>query len=81
MNRWIALLLAIAGGAIAAYAAVVLVGGALLGMLWLYVFGDDPWPAWAVTALDVLIPVGGLGLWATFGWLIWSRVNGARSTD
>jgi hypothetical protein len=50
-------------------------------MLWLYVFGDDPWPAWAVTALDVLIPVGGLGLWATFGWLIWSWVNGAGSTD
>ena len=78
MKPGVALLLAIVGGAIAAYTAILLVAGTMLGVLWLWVFGDDPWPHWAIIGLDILIPVGGLVLWAVFGWLIWSRLKGPR---
>ncbi len=79
MNRWLALLLAIIGGAMAALAITVAVGGGLLGILWLYVFGDDPWPLWAETVLNLAIPIAGLSLWAMFGWLIWRRLTGPRA--
>ena len=78
MRRWVALLVAIVGGAIAAYTATLLAGGALMGFLWIYVFGDDPWPGWAMTAIELLLPLGGLILWAVFGWLIWSRLTAHR---
>ena len=78
MSRWVALLLAIVGGAIAAYTTIVLVAGGLLGVGWLWVFGDDPWPSWAMTGLHRLIPIGGLILWALFGWLIWMGLRSHR---
>ena len=74
MNRVLALLVAIAGGAIAALGVVIVVGGGLLGMLWLYVFGDDLWPASAERFLNLAIPLAGLFLWGVFGWIIWRRL-------
>ncbi|NUT00789.1 MAG: hypothetical protein HOP96_07425 [Sphingomonas sp.] len=79
MKPPVVLLLAIVGGAIAAYTTVLLVGGATLGILWLWVFGDDPWPKWVTKSFDILLPVGGLVLWAIFGWQIWLRFRGPRS--
>ena len=78
MKPGVVLLLAIVGGAIAAYTTVLLVGGALLGVLWLWVFGDDPWPRWVTTSFDILLPVVGLFLWVIFGWQIWLRFKGSR---
>jgi hypothetical protein len=40
-----------------AMAATVIVGGA--GVFWLYVFGDDPWPTGAETALVALAYAAG----------------------
>ena len=77
MNRVAAALLAIIGGAAAAIAALMVFGGAFLGALWLWVFGDDPWPGWAMTTLNVLLPIVGLFLWAMFGWQIWLRLKRA----
>ena len=59
MSRWVALLLAIVGGAIAAYTTIVLVAGGLLGVGWLWVFGDDPWPSWAMTGCTCSSPSAG----------------------
>jgi hypothetical protein len=78
VSRWVALLLAIVGGAIAAYTAILLVAGGLLGVGWLWVFGADPWPPWAMNGLHLLIPIGGLTLWALFGWVIWARLRRHR---
>ena len=78
MSRWVALLLAIVGGAIAAYTTILLVAGGLLGVGWLWVFGDDPWPLWAMTGMHMLVPLGGLALWVLFGWLIWVRLRSHR---
>jgi hypothetical protein len=78
LNRWLAVGLAIIGGAIAALAAIIAVGGGLVGFLWLFVFGDNPWPLWAETVLNLAIPIAGLALWAMIGLLIWSRLTGPR---
>ena len=44
MNR-IAALLAIVGGAAVALGVLMIGTGAVAGLLWIFVFGDDPWPA------------------------------------
>ena len=75
MNRIAVALLAIIGGAAVALGALMLGTGAVAGVLWIFVFGDDEWPAWAMTTLNVLIPIVGLFLWAVFGWQIWLRLK------
>ena len=75
MNRISAVLLAIVGGAAAALLALMAFGGGFLGFLWLFVFGDDPWPRWAEVSLSYAIPVVGLFLWAMFGWQIWLKLR------
>ena len=68
-------LLAIIGGAAVALGMLMIGTGAVAGLLWIFVFGDDPWPGWPMTALNVLIPIVGLFLWAMFGWQIWLRLR------
>ena len=75
MNRFAAALLAVIGGAAVALGILMLGTGALAGLLWIFVFGDDPWPGWAMTTLNILIPIAGLFLWAMFGWQIWLRLR------
>ena len=75
MNRFAAALLAIIGGAAIALGVLMIGTGAVAGLLWIFVFGDDPWPGWAMTTLNVLIPIVGLLLWAIFGWQIWLRLK------
>ena len=78
MNRAVALLLAVIGGAAVALALVMFGTAAAVGFLWIFVFGDDPWPAWAEGALDIIIPLVGLALWALFSWAIWNRLRAYR---
>jgi hypothetical protein len=75
VNRWVALLLAVIGGAAVALALLMFGTAALAGLLWIFVFGDDPWPGWVGPALDIAIPIVGLGLWALFSWAIWNRLK------
>ena len=77
MNRVAAALLAIIGGGALALGAMMLGTGMLAGFLWIFVFGDDPWPGWATTGLNILLPIVGLFLWAVFGWQIWLRLKRA----
>ena len=37
--------------------------GATAGMLWLFVFGDNPWPAWVEPALAVALGAFFLATW------------------
>ena len=71
MNRIAALIGAVIGGAAAAFAITIAGTAIVAGVLWLYVFGDDPWPRGAEAALNIAIPLFGLGAWALFGWLIY----------
>ncbi len=75
MNRFAAALLAIIGGAAVALGVLMLGTGAVAGILWIFVFGDDPWPNWAMTTLNLIIPVVGLFFWAVFGWQLWLRLK------
>jgi hypothetical protein len=75
LNRIVAVLLAVLGGAAVAIGMLMLGTGAVAGILWIFVFGDDPWPGWATTALNILIPVAGMFLWAVFSWQIWLRLR------
>jgi hypothetical protein len=47
-------------------------------VLWIFVFGDDPWPAWVEPAAGIAIPVFGLLLWAGIAVVIWRRLVGLR---
>ena len=75
MNRWAALLLSIIGGAILAYCLLLVVGGAMLGVLWLYVFGDDPWPEWSNYLIGAALVIGGLIAWLAAARMIWERLR------
>ena len=75
MNRWAALIAAVIGGGAAAFAVTIGATAVIAGVLWLYVFGDDPWPESANIALNIAIPVFGLAAWAGFGWLIYRTLR------
>lgn len=77
MKPWLLMVLAIAGGAIGAWATTIFLAGGLHGVLWIYVFGDDPWPAWVNPAFGVAILVIGIALWVLMAWAIWSRFRRA----
>ena len=77
MNRWLLVLLAIVGGAIAAYIAVMFIGGGLIGVLWLFVFGDNPWPQGWEAVLSILLVLIGLFFWFRFARAIWGRLRPA----
>jgi hypothetical protein len=78
VKRVTALLISIIGGAILGYALFLLVAGAVLGFLWLYVFGDDPWPKWSETVLGAAIIVGGCACWAYCALKIWRNLQSRR---
>lgn len=75
MSRGLALLIAIAGGAVLGYFLFLLVAGGVLGFLWLYVFGDDPWPEWSDYAVGTAIVLGALVSWFICGRLIWRHLR------
>ncbi len=75
MSRWLALLIAIIGGAFLGYVLLLVVAGGVLGVLWLYVFGDDPWPAWTDYVLGGAIIVGGLFSWTFCSLFIWRALK------
>jgi len=76
VNRGVALLLAIIGGAAIALALLMAGTGIVAGALWIFVFGDDPWPGWVETILNILIPLVGVLLWAMFSRAIWFHLKG-----
>lgn len=62
-RRYAYVLLFAVPATLAAAIGAVLVGAAVAGGLWLFVFGDNPWPASASTALTVLLVLVGVGAW------------------
>ncbi|HLO31572.1 MAG TPA: hypothetical protein VK249_20640 [Anaerolineales bacterium] len=52
--------------------------GAVIGILWLYVFGDNPWPFSPETALSILLVLVFLLLWMSFittGYVIGKKLE------
>jgi hypothetical protein len=75
VNRWLALAVSIVLGGAFAFAAMMVAVAVVYGALWIYVFGDDPWPAWVEPALNIAIVCGGLLLWAIASWRVWGRLR------
>ncbi|WP_028969477.1 hypothetical protein [Sphingomonas sp. URHD0057] len=75
MNRWLALALAIIAGGVAAFAAAIAFVGTVYGFLWIYVYGDNPWPAWVEPVMSVLLFVFAFGVGIGVGWIIWKRLT------
>ena len=75
MKHWAALLLAIVGGAIAAYTLTLLISGVLLGVLSFWVFGDELWPKWVIRLFEVGLPIIGLLLWPLFARFFWVHLR------
>ena len=81
MNRWFASVLAVIAGALAAFTAAMAFVAVATGVLWIFVFGDDPWPDWVDTALGVALFAVGVSAGAAVAWLTWKRLTARRATD
>jgi hypothetical protein len=75
VNRWVALLIAVVGGAAVAYGVLVFAANALAEVHWVRTFVAKPWPAWTDPLVGAAILLAGLLLWALIGWFIWSRLR------
>jgi hypothetical protein len=54
----------------------ILVFGGLMGILWIFVFGDNPWPPLAETIISIVFVLVALILWV--GFLILGYFLGKR---
>lgn len=59
---------AVAAGGLAAF--IIVMGAAAF---WLLIFGDDPWPGWAETALVAVAYCAGLGVCLSAPYLGWRK--------
>ena len=77
-KRYLYLILFGVPGLIIALIASFLLSGLALGVLWLFVFGDSPWPAYAETILAVFFVFTFLTAWAAtlvLGFVIGKRLE------
>lgn len=72
------LLFGIPGLFVAGIIAIILFGG-LAGILWLYVFGDDPWPSFVEQLTSVVFVLVVLAIWIAF--ILLGYVVGRRLED
>jgi len=75
VNRWLLLLLAVVGGAIVAYVAVLIAVGGIAGLLWIFVFGDDPWPEGWEIVVAIIAGLIGFATWFAAARQIWNRFS------
>ena len=73
MNRWLALALALLCGVSAAFVTATAFVGTVYGLLWIYIYGDNPWPAWVEPTMSLLLLLVASGVGLAVGWLIWKR--------
>ena len=77
MNRWLALVLAILCGGSAAFVTAIAFVGTIYGLLWIYVYGDNPWPVWVEPTMSLLLVLVSAGVGLAVGLLIWKRLRRA----
>jgi hypothetical protein len=80
VNRWLALAIAILCGSVAAFVAAMALVGTVYGFLWIYVYGDNPWPDWVEPAMSVLLLAVAVGTGVTVAYVIWKRLIAPRAS-
>src|SRR3954466_5057562 len=65
-RRWLYVLIFSLPALLAAVIVSVVATGSAAGALWLFVFGDDPWPAAASAGLVILFALTCAGSWLAF---------------
>jgi hypothetical protein len=65
------MLLAALAAAIGACAGLMLIGGAAAGFAWIFLFGDDPWPAWSEPLIMFVALAGAAAGAAILGSGVW----------
>ena len=73
MNRIAAALLAIVGGAAIALGVLMVGTGAVGGLLWIFVFGDDSWPTGWEIVVTIIVGLIGFYTWLVAARHIWNR--------
>jgi hypothetical protein len=75
MNRWLALVISVAGGLALSFVLTTALFVGIGSLLWIFVLGDETWPEWVRSTLDAAIPVVGLLIALAAAWIIWTRLN------
>jgi hypothetical protein len=78
VKRWVAATIAVILGAVVAAPVVVGITAGLAGAMWIFVFGDDTWPAWVDPAFMIAITLLALAIWAGMAWVIWLQLTVRR---
>lgn len=60
-------------GLVVGVCAALLAAGVMLGVFWLFVFGDNPWPDWSSTLVAVVAGVVALGCVIGGAWIGYQR--------
>jgi hypothetical protein len=78
MNRWLAATIAIAIGIVVGGVIMLSVAAAIGSLMWVFVFGDDSWPAWVDPAFAIGMPLLWLGSAAGLAWIVWLKLGVRR---
>lgn len=79
MNRWVAAAISIVSGVIVGGVVMFAVGAAVGSLMWVFVFGDDTWPAWVDPAFAIGMPLFWLLFGAGFAWIVWLKLRPRQS--
>lgn len=78
MPRWLRILLTALAAAIGGWAGMIAIGGGAAGVAWIFLFGDDPWPAWSEPVIVLIALAGAVAGAVATGVAAW-RANGNLS--
>ena len=75
MKPWVRILLTALAAAIGGWGGMLVIGGGAAGIAWIFLFGDDPWPAWSEVVIGLIALAGadfgalllGLAVWRSTG--------------
>lgn len=56
----------------------MMIGAFGMGICWIFIFGDDPWPDWVEPALGIVVVGAGIIMALVTAWIVFNQL---RATD